>query len=102
MRALKTRILLHFPRQNPAKSCKIRNPRATKHGKVLRPNSAKTAKPSATSAPNFGDDGGGWLRGRRRPFDPRVLGAIVGRKLFGELRVEIPRHLVQCFTNGRP
>ena len=42
------------------------------------------------------------LRGRRRPFDPRVLGAIVGRKLFGELRVEIPRHLVQCFTNGRP
>jgi hypothetical protein len=43
-----------------------------------------------------------WLRGGRRPFDPRVLSAIVGRKLFGELCVEIPRHLVQCFTNGRP
>ena len=42
------------------------------------------------------------LRGRRRPFDPRVLGAIVGRKLFRELRVEIPRRLVQCFTTGRP
>ena len=35
------------------------------------------------------------LRGRRRPFDPGVLGALVGRKRFRELCLEIPRHFRQ-------
>ena len=31
---------------------------------------------------------------RRRRFDPRVLGAGVGRKLFVELLLKIPRHFI--------
>jgi len=34
-------------------------------------------------------------------FDPRVLGAIVGRKLFGDLHLVIPLHVLQCFATGR-
>jgi len=43
----------------------------------------------------------GGLRGSLRPIAPRMLGAIVGGKLFGALRVEIPPHLIHCFTDGR-
>ena len=43
-----------------------------------------------------------WLGSRGlRPFDPRALGASVGRKLFGELHLEIPLHFVQGFTSGQ-